>query len=81
MKHEWDVLAPSVSIVELALARYDAPSNDRLGARFYFRRPLENVEWIRPEDKELRFVTTIGGKNIKAIFYLNELRFGGRLEY
>jgi hypothetical protein len=67
---------------KLALVRYDAPShNHYMGALFYFRRPLENVKWIRPGDEELRFVTTLGGKDIKAIFNLQKLRFGGRLEY
>jgi len=67
---------------KLALVRYDAPSyHHHLGALFYFRRPLGNVEWIHPGDQELHFVTKIGGKNIKATFNLHKLRFGGRLEY
>jgi hypothetical protein len=42
---------------------------------------MRNEEWIRPGDKELRFVTEIGGKNFEATFKLDKLRFGGRLEY
>ena len=66
---------------KVRIVKYERPSSDGLGAKFYFPRRLSSgKEWVNPQDKELRFTTRIRGKTITAKFDLMKLKLNGRLE-
>jgi hypothetical protein len=66
---------------KVRIVKYDPPSYDGLGAKFFFpRRFSSGKEWVTPHDKNLRFTTRLRGKVITAKFDLRKLKLNGRLE-
>lgn len=65
----------------IPLSHYESPQKDRLGAKFFFPRFLQNGNpSVAVEDEGLQFVTRILGKNITAKFNLKEMIYKDRLE-
>lgn len=65
----------------LTLARYEQPSFDMLGAKFYFQRFLpDGRPLVTIEDKALIFKSLIGNQKVVAKFDLTKLKYQGKLE-
>jgi hypothetical protein len=66
---------------KVPIARFAPPSNDHLGAKFYFPRhlPLGN-DWVTRRDKKLHFNLQIPRTTITATFDLGKLIYNGKLE-
>jgi hypothetical protein len=61
--------------------RYERPSYDRLGAKFYFPRRLSpGKDWVTLRNKKLHFTTRLNGKTVEATFDLRKLLYKGKLE-
>ncbi len=66
----------------MALARYEPPGPDRLGAKLYFERSLpDGKSLITPGDKELRLITRVRDKAITVCFDLRRMKYQGELEF
>jgi hypothetical protein len=65
----------------VALARYEPPDSDCLGAKYYFPRNLSNgAPLIAPGDKDLVFETRINGSRLKVRFNLKKMLYNGKPE-
>jgi hypothetical protein len=65
----------------VALARYEPPGPDRLGAKYYFPRKLANgAPLIASGDKELIFDTRINNSRLSVKFNLTKMSYNGKPE-
>jgi len=65
----------------VALARYELPGPDGLGAKYYFPRKLASgAPLIAAGDKELTFETRINKSKVRAKFDLKKMSYSGKPE-
>jgi len=63
------------------LSRYQAPSDDGLGAKFIFSRTKDGEPFITPETSEFRFYSELKPIKLNMRFKTKEMVYDGKLEF